>query len=877
MRNCFRISTIVASVLLLVTCVLPAQTPGDWLVKLSGKGTPHDLFLRSGMPGTRSDWSCSPVSESLNIWRVTMLEAGVAEAGWLRSQPEVLVFQQNLELSLRGMMLPDDPLFQSQWPLLNTSAPDNDMDAPIAWNYTTGGVTPAGDTIVIAVVDAGFSATHPDLQPNHWKNTADSPGDGIDNDGNGFTDDYRGWNVVSQNDDIQGNATLHGNGVAGIVGAAGNNTKGISGVNWHVRLMLVSGGNTIAGILAALDYIRINRKLYNETNGQKGAFVVAVNSSWGLDYGFPSDAPLWCEMLDLLGAEGILTVSATANNPVDIDLVGDLPATCPSASLISVTSLADNGLPAPGSSWGMNTVDLASFGEGVLSLTAQGYAVHSGASFAAPHVAGAVGLLYSAECPELAILQDTDPALSAQLAKELIFESVDSSAELLNRTVSGGKLNLGNLLSVYQSGCPDCPQPFVPQVSQGIFQADVSWHSVPGASRFQIRWRILGENWMYSDSISVKTITLDELQACTQYEFQVRACCNNGGWSDWSQTTTFLTEGCCSAPDLQTVCVPQSSSASISWLPPEYYTLYRVLYRKSDSQSGWVGIITDSPTLEIEELIPCTSYEVSIFGYCLDGWNLLADNFEFVTRGCGACYDASYCTAAAEDAQEEWIASVKLGNWEYFSAQSGAGYQNFSGKTDSIPVLESLSSIDITITPGFWGGGYKEYYRVYIDYNFNGIFEVPDELAFDPGFSLHGTLSGNFQTPLFPAAGITRMRVMMKYSEVDQVPPGPCSTFEFGQVEDYCVELRTAVTSATDILYGELLVSPSPATDFVDIALGLDDELQIQILSGDGRLMASGYSPAGKVTVGVSDWPRGIYMIQARAGDSVWRRALLKM
>jgi hypothetical protein len=60
------------------------------------------------------------------------------------------------------------------------------MDAPIAWNYTTGGVTPAGDTIVIAVVDAGFSATHPDLQPNHWKNTADSPGDGIDNDGNGL-------------------------------------------------------------------------------------------------------------------------------------------------------------------------------------------------------------------------------------------------------------------------------------------------------------------------------------------------------------------------------------------------------------------------------------------------------------------------------------------------------------------------------------------------------------------------------------------------------------------------------------------------------------------------------------------------------------------
>ncbi|MFM8489381.1 MAG: peptidase, partial [Bacteroidota bacterium] len=106
---------------------------------------------------------------------------------------------------------------------------------------------------------------------------------------------------------------------------AGNNSKGIAGVNWHVEMMLVAGGNTIAGILAACDYIRLNRKLYNETGGQKGAYVVAVNTSWGLDYGFPSDAPLWCEMLDLMGEEGILTVAATANNPVDIDLAGDLP------------------------------------------------------------------------------------------------------------------------------------------------------------------------------------------------------------------------------------------------------------------------------------------------------------------------------------------------------------------------------------------------------------------------------------------------------------------------------------------------------------------------------------------------------------------------
>lgn len=879
MKKCYHMSVSGVFLLLLFSCMLQAQNTGDWLVKLSGKRTPDDLFKHASMPGSRSDWSFSPVSESLNIWRVCTSKAGEGGAVWLRSLPEVLVFQENKQLVLRGMVVPDDPLFSSQWPLLNLNAPENDMDAPEAWNYTTGGFTPAGDTVVVAVIDAGFNAYHPDMEPNHWKNPAEIPGDGLDNDGNGYVDDCRGWNVVSQNDDIAGTATQHGNGVAGIIGAAGNNSKGMTGVNWHVKMMLVAGGNTIAGILSACDYIRTNRKLYNETGGQRGAFVVAVNTSWGLDYGFPSDAPLWCEMIDWLGAEGILTVAATANNPVDIDLAGDLPATCPSASLVSVTSLTGTGMLAATSSWGLNTVDLATYGEGVLSLTSQGYAAQSGSSFAAPYVAGAVGLLHSAKCPELSILNDTDPFLAAQKVKELILSTVDSSTALQSKTVSGGKLSLGNILSTYEKGCPDCPQPFVLNAFTDIFQALVFWHASSGASGFQVRWRILNENWTYSDSMSAHVLTLDGLQSCTEYEFQVRAFCPSGGWSDWSLSSSFLTEGCCSAPDLDLTSVAQNSSVVLSWPPPEYYSLYRVLYRKTDSPDGWMVAVADSPMVVIDGLLPCTAYEVRIFGYCLDGWNLLSDNFQFVTRGCGACYDAGYCAVSAQDAQEEWIASVRLGNWEHISAQGGSGYQNFSGKTDSIPVLEPLSSVSLAITPGFWGGGYKEYYRVFIDYNFNGVFEMPEELAFDSGYSLQGTLSGIIQTPFFTTAGVTRMRVIMKYTEVDPEPPGPCSNFEFGQVEDYCVELRTVTTDARllQLSGDELLVSPNPATDVVRISGEQGAELDIRIYAGDGRLVASGNSPDGKLDIGVLHWSPGVYLLQARAGGRVWRRALLKI
>ncbi|MFM8488699.1 MAG: T9SS type A sorting domain-containing protein, partial [Bacteroidota bacterium] len=112
------------------------------------------------------------------------------------------------------------------------------------------------------------------------------------------------------------------------------------------------------------------------------------------------------------------------------------------------------------------------------------------------------------------------------------------------------------------------------------------------------------------------------------------------------------------------------------------------------------------------------------------------------------------------------------------------------------------------------------------------------------------------------------MRVLMKYTEVDPAPPGPCSSFEFGQVEDYCVELRTASTgtfvpAAPD---NQLLVSPVPATDFADISLEKSEELNIRIYASDGRLMTTAHAVNGHIKVAVSDWASGIYLLQARAG-----------
>jgi subtilisin family serine protease len=146
---------------------------------------------------------------------------------------------------------------------------------------TTGGLTVQGDTIVVAVIDCGADITHEDL--NFWKNYLEIPGNGIDDDTNGYVDDFDGWNAQSQTGVIT--SCSHGTHVSGIIGAIGNNTTGVVGVNWNVKIMPVQPSSTNeALVVAAYTYVYNMRRLYNQTNGAKGAFIVATNSSFGVNF-----------------------------------------------------------------------------------------------------------------------------------------------------------------------------------------------------------------------------------------------------------------------------------------------------------------------------------------------------------------------------------------------------------------------------------------------------------------------------------------------------------------------------------------------------------------------------------------------------------------
>lgn len=397
-----------------------------------------------------------PIVEYMNIWLYEFDNSMIDEQNALneiRKHSSVSVAQFNHYVTDRSQVIPNDPFFGSnQWSMNNTGqnggTPDADIDAVEAWKLTTSGLTAAGDTIVVAIVDGGFYFTHADL--HFWKNWFEIPSNGIDDDNNGYVDDVNGWNAVSNNGTIGTNT--HGSHCSGIAGAIGNNSLGVCGVNWNVQIMGVQGSSSNeAVVIRAYGYCLKQRKVYNETNGLRGAFVVVTSSSFGVDYGQPANYPLWCAFYDSLGNAGILSAGATANLNINIDVQGDIPTACPSDWLITVTNTTNTDAKNSGAAYGLTTIDLGAPGTNIYSTTSTGsYANMTGTSMATPHVAGAVGFMFSVA--PLAWIQQykLNPGPYALQVKQKIILGVDIKPSMVN-TVSGGRLNLNNSAMLMQN------------------------------------------------------------------------------------------------------------------------------------------------------------------------------------------------------------------------------------------------------------------------------------------------------------------------------------------------------------------------------------------------------------------------------------------
>lgn len=403
---------------------------------------------------TRSNAGIVPkrqLSQRLNIWLFEIAdekEPREEKMHRLSFNDEVRVVQNNHTNIVSRGWIPDDPSYSHQWAPAVISLPQ-------AWEeFTTGGLTATGDTIVVAVVDGGAYLEHEDL--SFWKNRHEIPNNGIDDDNNGYIDDYDGWNAYSQNGSIASNN--HGTHVAGIIGAIGNNGKGVCGVNWNVKILPVSGSSSSESVVvAAYSYVIEMRARYNETNGAEGAFIVATNSSFGVDYGHPEDYPIWCSMYDELGNVGILSCVAGPNMNVDVDEVGDIPSTCPGNYLIGITNTTSADVKNSGAGYGTTSIDIGAPGTGIYSTVPNnGYSSMTGTSMATPQVSGTIALMYAVMPEGLMLSYKEAPDSISLVVRQSLLDGADALSSLDGLVAESRRLNAhGAIESLYHAIDPD--------------------------------------------------------------------------------------------------------------------------------------------------------------------------------------------------------------------------------------------------------------------------------------------------------------------------------------------------------------------------------------------------------------------------------------
>ncbi len=387
----------------------------------------------------------------------------------------VIAVQPNFYYHL--VATPNDPEFDdpAMYGLLKISAPQ-------AWDIETG-----SSSVVVANIDTGIRYTHQDLAANMWTNAGETPDNGIDDDGNGFIDDYYGYDF-RYNDPDPWDQHGHGTHTAGTIGAVGNNGLGVVGVSWNVKIMAIkiysagAGDTTSAMLINAYNYVRMMR--------ERGVNIVATNNSYGGCEEACGYDQATKDAIDALGEAGILNVFAAGNSGVNVDITPEYPGSYDSPSIITIG--ASNSDDIRVFNYGPINVDLAAPGISIRSTTFNSdssYGNKSGTSMATPHVTGAAALLAAHY-----------PKMSAASIKATIMNSVDHLPQWNGVVKSGGRLNVFRAL--------DQPTICDLQVSQtqlhpktkgGYFTVDVT---VPENCDYAVKSDV---NWIYIENRSPRS------------------------------------------------------------------------------------------------------------------------------------------------------------------------------------------------------------------------------------------------------------------------------------------------------------------------------------------------------------------------------------
>jgi subtilisin family serine protease len=399
-----------------------AFADGEVLVKFKGGAKPALIARTNAAVGARLVETLGDLD-----WVRVKLPAGMTIEEAIenyKKSGEIEAVQPNFYYRLAAT--PNDPQYTNagMYGLAKISAPG-------AWDLSTGSAS-----VVVADIDTGMRYTHEDLAANAWTNPGEINGNGIDDDANGFVDDYYGYDFRF-NDPDPADQNGHGTHTAGTIGAVGNNGVGVTGVNWNVKLMTIkiysaaATDSTSAMLVNAYNYVRLMKN--------RGVNIRVTNNSYG-------DCPEACgydqatkDALDALGEAGVLNVFAAGNNARNIDTgAPHYPSSYTSPSILTVASSTSTDDRSSFSNFGTTSVDLAAPGSGIYSTTFgsnSSYGGLSGTSMATPQVSGAAALLAA-----------YNPNLSAASLKATLMNTVDVLAAWNGVVKTGGRLNVQRAL-----------------------------------------------------------------------------------------------------------------------------------------------------------------------------------------------------------------------------------------------------------------------------------------------------------------------------------------------------------------------------------------------------------------------------------------------